>query len=346
MVGLTSAPAGTRPLVPPRRLFGGAAGIDDASGEWSRPPAAPTQEGPAIAPRATAPPPVPRSAAGQKRAPAPHDAPALNPTGVPPLATGPAAPGDGRGPAHGAVPDVPGVAHPASPSDWTGTAPQRVPVSFLDPLWDEPVALQGRSPAPRARGDAGEERDGVGRPDGTQRAGVGPAPAVARTSPAASSPAPEAPHPDPESAPPAPPRSEPQAPAGAARRGSGEPTGRGPLAAHDAIGASSAAANADPAVPAGTRPGSAASPTLDLIPPAAPSRDASQVGQRNARQDLPRAEPERVSIGTIEVTVVAPAKPRAVSSRPAPRWQRPPSRLAGTDRLKDGRRRWYGIAQG
>ena len=59
-----------------------------------------------------------------------------------------------------------------------------------------------------------------------------------------------------------------------------------------------------------------------------------------------------MSIGTIEVTVVPPARPGR-ESRPGaqvPRGgPRPASLLAahgGTSRLRDGLRRWYGIAQG
>jgi hypothetical protein len=52
-----------------------------------------------------------------------------------------------------------------------------------------------------------------------------------------------------------------------------------------------------------------------------------------------------VSIGTVEVTVVSPAPP----TQAAPTWPRParqPAEGAGTGRLRDALRRWYGIAQG
>ena len=70
----------------------------------------------------------------------------------------------------------------------------------------------------------------------------------------------------------------------------------------------------------------------------------------------PRAAgPPRVSIGTIDVTVLPPAPPAppAPGIRPpaqaARGWTRPPSLLAataGAGRLRDGLRRWYGTAQG
>ncbi len=60
----------------------------------------------------------------------------------------------------------------------------------------------------------------------------------------------------------------------------------------------------------------------------------------------------RVSIGTIEVTVVPPARPAQEIRPPAPvpRGSSGPSSLlaatAGAGRLRDGLRRWYGTAQG
>jgi hypothetical protein len=59
----------------------------------------------------------------------------------------------------------------------------------------------------------------------------------------------------------------------------------------------------------------------------------------------------QVSIGTIEVTVVPAAKPSGAEIPPAKPVirSRPPALIAtgpGADRMRDGRRRWYGIAQG
>lgn len=92
-----------------------------------------------------------------------------------------------------------------------------------------------------------------------------------------------------------------------------------------------------------------------LPPPALAPRpdEPTGPGPFGPRQQLPGAPgPDRVSIGTIEVTVVPPARP-GTGSRPgarAPRIRpRPASLLAadgGTSRLRDGLRRWYGIAQG
>jgi hypothetical protein len=93
------------------------------------------------------------------------------------------------------------------------------------------------------------------------------------------------------------------------------------------------------------------------LPALAPRPDeATGPGPLGSRQQMPGGpEPARVSIGTIEVTVVPPAGPasHASESRPpaqTPRGRpRPPSLLAttaGAGRLRDGLRRWYGIAQG
>jgi hypothetical protein len=72
-------------------------------------------------------------------------------------------------------------------------------------------------------------------------------------------------------------------------------------------------------------------------------------------EELPRGPggswPPRVSIGTIEVTVVPPASAAREIQPPvqaAHGWSRPPSRFAaseGTRQLRDGVRRWYGTAQ-
>jgi hypothetical protein len=94
----------------------------------------------------------------------------------------------------------------------------------------------------------------------------------------------------------------------------------------------------------------------DLVPPPMP---------QPALRPTPGAEPEewprgpggsgppRVSIGTVEVTVVPPAPaPAAREIQPpaqaARGWSRPPARFAASDgggRLRDGVRRWYGTAQ-
>ena len=95
----------------------------------------------------------------------------------------------------------------------------------------------------------------------------------------------------------------------------------------------------------------------DLVPPTtlAP-RSIEMPGPvpGGSRQEPRVTGPARVSIGTIEVTVVPPPRPApAHETRPpaqvARGWSRPPSLLAvsaGTGRLRDGLRRWYGTAQG
>ncbi len=105
------------------------------------------------------------------------------------------------------------------------------------------------------------------------------------------------------------------------------------------------------------RPGE---PTVvrDLIPP--PSPATRPITVPGPEQGEPYQQPRvpgapRVSIGTIDVTVLPPAPPAppAPEIRPpaqvARGWTRPPSLLAataGAGRLRDGVRRWYGTAQG
>ncbi len=89
----------------------------------------------------------------------------------------------------------------------------------------------------------------------------------------------------------------------------------------------------------------------DLLPPSAPAlRSDEHAGTGGAR----REPPGRVTIGVIEVTVVPPARPARGAGEPRPAAQVPAvapraaSWLAeaGAARLRDGLRRWYGIAQG
>ena len=97
----------------------------------------------------------------------------------------------------------------------------------------------------------------------------------------------------------------------------------------------------------------------DLLPPLTQAPRPAELagpGSGGSRQEPPGGPaPARVSIGTIEVTVVPPARPalRASQSRPPAQMPRgrsgPQSLLAATaagGRLRDGLRRWYGIAQG
>jgi hypothetical protein len=108
---------------------------------------------------------------------------------------------------------------------------------------------------------------------------------------------------------------------------------------------------------AGRPPGPATARDL-LPPPASAPRPVELSGSNSGGSgQAPRGSAQaRVSIGTIEVTVVPPARPAAVPAReieppahaPHARF-RPPSLLAasaGAGRLRDGLRRWYGIAQG
>lgn len=119
--------------------------------------------------------------------------------------------------------------------------------------------------------------------------------------------------------------------------------------------ASAATANRDqgPSAAAATTGKIPALPPPALAPRPDEPTEPTGPGLFGSRQQLPGGPgPDRVSIGTIEVTVVPPTRPGA-ESRPgvqAPRGRpRPASLLAahgGTSRLRDGLRRWYGIAQG
>jgi hypothetical protein len=98
-------------------------------------------------------------------------------------------------------------------------------------------------------------------------------------------------------------------------------------------------------------PAGAGGTVRDLLPPA--RTEHAEPGRSR------REPPGRVTIGTIEVTVVPPARPAHGAGTP-PRIAPPlPAELlpaghraaprfaeAGTARLRDGLRRWYGIAQG
>jgi hypothetical protein len=142
---------------------------------------------------------------------------------------------------------------------------------------------------------------------------------------------------------------------GAEAAGRAEATGPGPVArplARDWLWGApvelpAAHREHGPTVPG---PAQAGETVRDLLPP---------VGTEHAGPDRSRREPPgRVTIGTIEVTVLPPARPAHGAGIPpqmAPSAGKPltaahpaPPRFAeaGTARLRDGLRRWYGIAQG
>jgi hypothetical protein len=102
---------------------------------------------------------------------------------------------------------------------------------------------------------------------------------------------------------------------------------------------------------AGTDAGNDWTAGQDLLPPAAraagPDEQAGTGGSR-------REPAGHLTIGTIEVTVVPPARQARGAGEPRPAAPspalapRPAAGLAeaGSARLRDGLRRWYGIAQG
>jgi hypothetical protein len=332
MAALTGAPRVGAALQPPRQLFGGAARVDRTA-EQPRPRAArpPEEAASASGPE----PAVPggnadsqfaaiealvtdsRGAPTAKLATKPPTRAAEQPAGA---SERPPVPRDSPEPMSDTGPR-PSLPHPAEPPRTAGAPPERVPLTFTDPLWDEPVALPSRAPAPAAP-RAGGHRRAVTEPDALRPEPARPAPTTATRE---------------RVAPPLPALAGPRSPEAAGPAGTIGPS---------ATLGSETRRPSDPAVPEPARPESGAPPVVGLAPPKPGSRGGESPEQRRAPPGLPRAEPETVSIGTIEVTVVPAAKPRAVSARPAPRRERPPSRLAGSDPLRDGRRRWYGVAQG
>jgi hypothetical protein len=215
----------------------------------------------------------------------------------------------------------------SSPVPERSLRPEQVPSSFLDPIWNEPVALPA-IPAVPARPTTG--------PAQTARTRDAPADdqAAARTAVGEADPAHlGATRPGPPAAPRGVPSAEP-------------PPTVSPAPAMSASTSLSPARSGRPRPNAD--PASMPEPP-DLAPPAAAAM-ASRPGQGRDSAPRPRrsaTEPPMVSIGTIEVTVAGPPSSLpAVPPPPAPQWSAPPPARAGDDQLRNGRRRWYGIAQG
>jgi hypothetical protein len=335
MAALTGAPRAGAALQPPRQLFGGAARVDRTVEQPRARAAPPPEEAASASGPEPAVPAVPAGTAesqfaaiealatgspgalSAKLATKPATRPPTQPTGA---SERPAVPSHSAEPTSdtGSPPSIP---HAGEPPRTAGAPPERVPLSFADPLWDEPVAFPSRAPAPAAP-RAGGDRRAVSEPYALGPEPVRPAPTTASPARVAS---------------PLPALAGPRSPEAARPAGTIGPSGP--------LGSETPRPSA-PAVPEPGRPESAAPPAPGLAPPRPVSRGGEPADQRRAPHSLPRAQPETVSIGTIEVTVVPPAKPRAVPPRPVPRRERPPSRLAASDPLRDGRRRWYGVAQG
>jgi hypothetical protein len=278
----------------------------------------------------------------------------------------PHSPGTPRPPR--APPHWPGAGHlevpraaVTGPADPDGTRPGASPTS-LPSRSPRPAADAGHASPPGSRPNSPRERPAdlsgtvepapvvaqAGRPaayTGPHAASAGPSPATAGPSPASA-----APHAAPRPAPPADP----------ARPRASAP---GPIApvgsAHDQYAHGSDAAMARRiAVGPGTLGSQGADDRHRPVEPAAvrnlmPQPSVEPPGTVPGQPLVPRRP--RVSIGTIEVTIVPPVPPTPAVREiqpPAPvanGWSRPPSPFgasAGGDRLRHGFRRWYGTAQG
>jgi hypothetical protein len=212
-----------------------------------------------------------------------------------------------------ALPKEPSASSSSRPAADTGPVPQ--PGSWASPLWGGPVDLP-------------EAIDPVPVADGAARQAVSVSPAGPATPPSG--------------------------PGTAASRHGQRTDDAGTSVARGAVGprAPGAEGAADP------NRSREPAPVRDLMPPpSSRTRPAAMSGTEPAEPYREPPVPRRphVSIGTIEVTVVPPAPPAPAvrEAQPPPPvthgWSRPPSLLAssvGSDRLRDGLRRWYGTAQG
>jgi hypothetical protein len=213
----------------------------------------------------------------------------------------------------------PGPVSPRHTASTGDTAPARSPRTWPSALWAGPVDLpETIGPAP-VTGEA-EPQDGPSSPAGL-------------------------------AAPPSPPR--PAPPASWHQDQRRDDAGPRPVGTTDARAAPGATDDAEPGR------ASEPPPVRDLLPPLIAEQgpaaaSGAEPGEQRREPQVPRP---RVSIGTIEVTVVppppAPVAPAAGAGAPAaqalPRWPGPSARpavTAGADRLRDGVRRWYGTAQG
>jgi hypothetical protein len=276
----------------------------------------------------------PEPAAATRTAPERPDLPR------PPRAV-PQRPGAGHAKVSAAAVGSPAGIRPVPPAPEPGPArdarpavdrPARPPESWASSLSDGPVALpDSLQPAPRADQPA---------PRADQ-----PAPRADQPAPRADQPAPRADQADrraelvPRAVPAGP---GPSGPAGL-RQHQRTDDASGAVAHQTALGPGApAAGDLDfPREPAAVR---------DLVP--RPASDPPPVAISRTGPGEPRVPRRpRVSIGTIEVTVVPPAPAAPEIRLPAPvtpGWSRPPSPFAaseGADRLRHGLRRWYGTAQ-
>ena len=271
--------------------------------------------------------------------PAPQVMPAARTESAPPAITASVTPVDAGLVAQPTGPLTSGSSRPAG-----DVARAQPPESWTSPLWGTPVDLPRTIKLPPVTGETdvrvAASRSGAAvPPSGTAPVGTsGPAPVGMADSPQGQQTGDTGISVAPPSGP---------GPVGMA--GSPQGPSGGPAGILVPLGSSDAADPDHSERPAAVR---------DLLPPhpSAPRSMAVLDLDPGGSDHKPRVSGRpRVSIGTIEVTVVppAPAALPAPAIRPpaqvVPGWSRPPSLLAasaGADRLRDGLRRWYGTAQG
>ena len=382
LAGLARRAAGPTPLQPPRPLFAGAARLPDRrqAGEDSA-DSPPGRAGDAAA-RGFPPAPAPRLSAGEQPA-APLIAPrrgtpasqrygAQNRAGDVPAPTGPAVRAAHRGgPAAPAQPDRPGpapvtlgppIAAPGQPGSHRGRSPATPaparpgaqpgkplpaagPVSPADGPVAPAAAASGRPPGASAIGSPWatpvELPDPAGRPPAT---GGAAQPAAAPAPPPGAAPGPPASR--------TPGRLPRRLPGGRDRRGGHRPA----PARRRWFSASARPRRLDRGTGAGSG-GRGRRPSAGLAP--GPGSPAGRAGRARSVRVAPAAA-RRTGLGprlhrhdrghglAASRPTLQPSESR--SPAPVPRGRsRPPSLLgttAGATRLRDGLRRWYGIAQG
>ncbi len=336
-------PGDTAALRPPRPLFapsGGPPLVAGAGGEARPPrlaPAAAASSGTPAAAASSGTPVAPAHSGGGATIPSRNDAPAAFDASRPQPARGPASqaatgfrPGDAAGPSAAEPVIFPGSAGRAGP-------PRRARADH-QPAADETYAAAALERPSRLTRDPGAGSKQPARPAAVVAAAT-PSPGQgAASAPAATGFAARRHPPGPE-----PRKAAPEEGTAASQRPARSPSGS---PAHDSSQGLSHSWPRDRASASAIRP----DPIPELIPSPSPrsARDGNSraaVPGQPAGPALHGAAPARVTIGTIEVTVVPPAPPPpAPPTSPAPAWTPGPQRPSG-DAVRRGARRCFGTGQ-